>query len=66
MIKSMGSNKETLTKKIGALCVAAACSPFIKQSFKHKSFKHKSFKHKKGNVGQNHGWVKSIKVCVMG
>ena len=61
MIKSMGSNKETLTKKIGALCVAAACSPFIKQSFKHKSFKHK-----KGNVGQNHGWVKSIKVCVMG
>ena len=41
MIKSMESNKETLTKKIGALCVAAACSPFIKQSFKQKSFKHK-------------------------
>ena len=44
----MGSNKETLKKKIGAFCVVAACLQFIKQNREHCSVK----KHKKeDNVG---------------
>ena len=33
----MGRNKETVKKKIGALCVVAACSQFIKHNRKHSS-----------------------------
>ena len=47
-MKSMESNIETLKKKIGAFCVVAACSQFIKQNRKYCSVK----KHKKeDNVG---------------
>ena len=31
----MGSKKETLTKKIGALCVVAVCSQFMEHNRKH-------------------------------
>ena len=34
-MKSMGSNKETLKKKIGSLCVVIACSQFLKHNSKH-------------------------------
>ena len=33
----MGSNKETLKKKIGALCVIAAWLQFTKRNTKHNS-----------------------------
>ena len=32
----MGSNKETLTKKMAALYVVTTCSQFIKENRKHK------------------------------
>ena len=35
-MKSMRSNKETLKKEIGALCVVAACSEIIKHNRKHR------------------------------